>query len=337
MQVQDQEIEQELTPEQEAAEDAKFEAAFNKARGDKPHAEGPTDKDADTEAADKTDAGTEQDGKDKVAADAAAEAEAQAAAQAKVQADAEAEANAPATVTKAELDALRAVAGQVVALQDELKRTNEKTYGHIGSMKQQLLDTIKSQAQQGIKPTAGQLKRLSGEFPELAQLLKEDLEEAFGAGNATQAEADKPGDQTLKTETTDEANGAKAPGAELPDPFADPRVQETLRSKELAIVDVLHPGWQAMRETPEFKQWRNGLPVPAQQLLGSTWDSKVMNDAFTDFKAWQGKRAAAADANKQRGKRLENGIPPTSGVATGLNVIDEDAAFLAGFKKASGR
>lgn len=336
MEVQDQEVEQELTPEQEAADDAAFEAAFNNARGDKPHAEGSTDKDADTEAAAGTKVSTEQDGKDKAAADAAADVEAQAAAQAKAQADAEAEANAPATVTRAELDALRAVAGQVTALQDELKRSNEKTFGHIGSLKQ-TLDAVKSQAQQGIKPTVFQLESLSKEFPEMAELFRGDLEKAFGAGNATQAEADKPGDQASQAEGDGKASDAQAQATEPPDPFADPRVQETLRAKEMAIVDILHPGWKALRATPEFNEWRKGLPAPAQQLLGSTWDSKVMNDAFTDFKTWQGKRAAAADASKQRGKRLENGIPPTSGAVTGQNAIDEDAAFLQGFKKASGR
>lgn len=326
MEGQDDAVELETTPEQDAAADAAFEAAFNNARGDTPNAEGTLEHGANGQPLVKEVETGQDDASKKAASD---EAEAQAAAQA--QAAAEAEENAPATVTKSELAALRAVAGQVTALQDELKRTSDATAGRIGSL-YQTLDTVKAQAKQGIKPTLNQLKRLSGEFPELAILLTQDLEEAFGTGNATQvAEAGHQED------TEGKASGEAPGAAPVVDPFADPRVQKTLREKEMAIVDEAHPDWRDLNATPEFNEWRSALPQAAQQLLSSTWDSKVMKDAFTDFKSWNSKRTAAADANKQRGKRLENAVPATTGATSGANAVDEDAAFLSGFKKASGR
>lgn len=323
---QDLEVEHAQTPEQEAAEDAAFEAAFNTTRGDKPHGEGSTPMSADDEQ--QPPAANAQPDEAQAEADAQAKANAEAQAAEQERATAEAEANAPATITRAELDALRSVAGQVTALQDELKRSNDKTFGHIGSLKQ-TLDAVKAQAQQGVKPTLNQLKRLEGEFPELAKLLSQDLEDAFGPGNATSAAPEQAhGDG--------KASGAEAPGAEHADPLDNPIVKQRLMAAEMAIVDAAHPDWRDLKDTPEFNEWRSGLPAAAQQLLGSTWDSKVLRDALSDFKGWNQKRGAAQEANKQRAKRLEAGIQPTSGTPTGAAAIDEDAAFLAGFNKTRG-
>lgn len=321
----DQDVEQELTPEQELAEDALFEAAFNTARGDKHHAEGTLENDANGQPLVK-EGQTEPDEDDTAKADA----EAQAAAEAQAQVDAEADANAPVVLTKSELAALRAVAGQVTTLQDELRRANDTTAGRIGSLKQ-TLDAVALQAKQGVKPTLNQLKRLEGEFPELAKLLTQDLEDAFGAGSAAQAPAAEH-----QAQDDDKASG-DAPGAESTvDPLLNPVVKARLMAKEMEIVDAVHPDWRDLKATPEFNIWRTSLPAAAQELLGSTWDSKVMKDAFTDFKSWNSKRIAAQDANKERGKRLANGVPATTGTQTGANAVDDDAAFLSGFKHARG-
>ena len=321
----DQEVEQELTPEQEAADDAAFEAAFNSARGLEPRTEGTTlQNDASGQPLVKEVIPEQDDSAEQAAAAAQAETDAAAAA--------EAEANAPVAITKAELDALRAVAGQVTQLQAELKRTNDTTSGRLGSLKQ-TLDAVKAQAQQGVKPTFKQMKRLEGEFPELAKLMSEDLEDAFGAPAAA---APAAAAEQHQAEDEGKASG-DAPGAQADvDPLANPHVQKVLKEKEMAIVDEAHPDWRDLSKTPEFTAWKTSLPAAAQQLLVSSWDSKVLKDAFTDFKSWNSKRSAAADANKQRDKRLANAVPATTGAPTGANAIDEDAAFQQGFNSARG-
>lgn len=319
-----------LTPEQNAAADADFEAAFNQARSGDTHAEGLTFENGYTtpvpgpgEAVDEAEVDPEaQAAADAAAAQAAADAEA-----AEAAAQAAAEANAPVAITKAELDALRAVAGQVTQLQDELKRSTDKVNGRFGSL-QQTVEAIKSQAQQGIRPTKFQLKRLGTEFPDLAEMFTADLEEAFGADNATQA---APTDAPTNATDDNPASGADAPGAGPVDPLATPAVQEALRAKEMQIVDALHPDWRDLSKTAEFKEWRQQLPPAAQEILGSTWDSKTLDSAFKDFKDYREKRAAGRQVDSQRNKRLDNGIPATTGTPTGAHAVDDDAAFEQGF------
>lgn len=324
--VDQEEVEQELTPEQEAAETAAFEAAFNGARSNTGRAEGTLENDAEGKPLVKEEAAkpNEED-------TAKAEADAQAEAAAKAAADAAAEENAPVAVTKSELAALRAVAGQVATLQDELRRSNDSTAGRIGSLKQ-TLDAVKEQAKQGIKPSALHLKRLTEEFPQLGEMLKADLEEAFGPGEAAPAAAaDAPAQDEGK-----EA-GAPAPAAAPEvDPLANPVVQKQLQALEMKIVEGVHPDWRNLKATPEFATWRNNLPAAAQQLLGSTWDSNVLKDAFADFKSWNTRRLAAADANKQRDKRMADAIPATAGTQAAATAVDDDDAFLSGFKRAKG-
>lgn len=329
------ELESTLTPEEEAAEDAAFAAGFNQTRGDDIAHGDSTTAGAGTQPQPKPD---DQDDANDAAARAAAEADAQARAEEEERARAEAERNAPVTLTKAELDALRAAAGKVGELETQLRRTNDSFAGRFGNI-QQTIEQIKAQAAQGIRPSIKQLKRIGEEFPEMAQLLAEDLNEAFGTPT--------PGEQGAPA-SDGTASGAQAPGANptdpnpaptpapTADPFANPAVQQRLRETEMAVVDAAHPDWREQKATPEFKQWFATLPDTAKNLLSSTWDSKVMVPAFKDFKAWKAKQAEAATAAQQRGKRLERGIPATTGRPTGGHAVSEDDAFEAGFKKARG-
>lgn len=317
---------EELSPEDDAAADAAFEAAFNTARGDAAPDVGTTIETGSDGQPLITDVEKPELTDEEKAAQAQAEADAAAAAQA------EADANAPVAITKAELDALRAVSGQLVALQDELRRSTDKVNGRFGSL-QQTVEAVKLQAAQGVKPTLGQLKRLEADFPEMAQMLREDLEDAFGAGNATQAPAPATNGQQDDGKASGDAPGANPEPQAPADPLADPRVQQVLKAKEMAIVDAVHPDWRDLAKTTEFNEWKATLHADDRHLLGTTWNSEVLKGAFSDFKGWQQKRTAAAEANKQRGKRLENGIPATTGNPTGAHAIDDDAAFAEGFNK----
>lgn len=323
-----------LSPEENAAADAAFESGFSATVGN-PTAGGQV---LDTDADGKplvNDAGkTDDDAEEDPAAKAAADEAARLAAEAEARAKAEAEANAPASITKAQADALLAAAALVPQLQQELARTRDTTAGKIGTLHQQLAD-IKAAAAQGKAPTVKQLKRLEAEFPELAQLLKEDLAEEFGGAGAPGAHGDPSGDAAAQ------GNPGAAPANTPPaDPLSDPRVQQELRQQSQQVVDTMHPDWKDLARTDEFRTWRTNLPPAAQQLLATSWRADVLVPALNDFKAWranqaaqaQAAAAAAATANKQRDKRLEHATPATSGRPTGTNAVDEDAAFLSGFQ-----
>lgn len=345
--------------------DADFEAAFNGTRSpsDGAPAGGPggSGKPAGGDAEEKPDAEADKAAADAAAAaSAAAKAEADAAAAAAAEAARiAAEANAPVTLTQAELDQLRAQVAKVNELEQRLQQTHDTTAGRLGSLNQ-TIETLKAQAAKGKPFTIKQLARMEKEWPEIAELLKQDLSDALGVT----VDASAPGSQGAGSATVtppdsgegNQASGESPPGAQPFDPLNDPAVVKVLREKEMAIVDTVHPGWRGtlaadgttkpgLIHTPDFQEWRNGLNQAAQQLLASTWDSNVLRDAIADFKKWQGARQAQAeavaqeraDAHKKRDARLQHGMPATTGIATGAPVEDEDAAFREGFKSVRGR
>ena len=326
-----------LTPAENAAADADFEAGFAATVGNTTAGGQTLEHDASGKPLVNDAPKGDDDAEEDPAAKAAAEEAARQAAEAEARAAAEAEANAPATITKAEADALRAAAALVPQLQQELVRTRDTTAGKIGTLHQQLAD-IKAQASQGKMPTIGQLKRISAEFPELGQLLMEDLAEQFGGAAAAPGAdgGDPPGDGAASGQP-----GAAPANTPPADPLSDPRVQHELRQQSQQVVDTMHPDWKDLARSDEFKAWRISLPPAAQQLLATSWRADVLVPAFNDFKAWranqaaqaQAAAAAAATANKQRDKRLEHAMPATTGRPTGTNAVDEDAAFLSGFNE----
>lgn len=321
-----------LSPEEDAKADAEFLAAFNETRGVTAHVEGPTDTnnvEADAELAGDTKESGEAESTAQADADAQAAAEA---AQVEAAAKAQAEAEAPVTLTRAEVEQMKAAAARVEQLQAELRKTNDSMAGRMGSLKQSI-DALKEKAQGGSRIAIGQLKRLEGEYPELAKLLTEDLTEQFGAQAAAEPAKAEPahGDIEVEDDASGVAPGANEPANAQADPFNDPRVQETLRAKDMAVVDAAHSDWRTLAMTPDFGYWKATLPAPAQALLDTSWDASVLVPAFNDFKKFQQKRVAANTASEQRDKRLQNGIPATTGTPTGAHVVDDDAAFMAGF------
>ena len=308
---------QELTPEQEAAADAEFEAAFNLTRGDEPHVEGTTPQDNATETATNTVKDNSQTDDDKVASEAAqAEAAAQAAAEAKA-----AEENAPVTLTAKQFNDLMATVGKVTDLEQQLTSTRDKTFGRMGQLQQTIADLQKS-ASSGNKLSIGQLKRMEAEYPELATILKEDLSEAFGA---TTENNQAPAGTTQQTQQTDDTQGTQQTQS---NPLEDPDVQKVLQRKEMAIVTAKHETWATDKNTPEFSAWKKTLPDVAVNLLESTWDSEILVPAFDDFYKWRDAEKAKQTTKQQNDKRLANAITATDGRAvTGAHVLDEDAAF----------
>lgn len=302
----------ELTPEQQAAEDAAFEAGFAAVTGDEPEAAAATSKNPADDASDPE--------KGQPAVDDSAEREAQAAADAERQA-VEA-ANAPITITKGQFDRLMTIADEVPNLRDRISRSHDTVAGRLGSI-QQTIDKLKEGAGRGNTASIKQLTRLEKEFPELATLLKEDLSDAFGSAGAAEQQ---------------QHNDAPLQATQAVNPLEIPEVRQALNAAQVQIVETVHPGFQDLAETPEFAQWKATLPAAAVNLLSSSWDSKVMVPAFNDFKKWKQQRDAATATKQQNDKRLERGIAPTDGAArSGQHVVDEDAAFEEGFKSVRNR
>lgn len=186
---------------------------------------------------------------------------------------------------------------------DKLKERESKVFGTIGSLKQQV-DSLKSATQQTVKLNPGGFKRLSAEFPELAQMLSEDLGDVIQSAPGTDPEAQK---------------------------VIDERLQQMERQYEAKLLTIAQPDWKKVVPSEEFQKWKASLNEEVRNELDSTWDSTVISERIREFKEWKSK-AEQAKQNKQR--RLETNVEP-KGVPRPPAPSDDDA-FIAGWKSARG-
>jgi len=185
---------------------------------------------------------------------------------------------------------------------DKLKEREAKVFGTIGSIKQQV-DTLKNAAPQTVKLNPDGFKRLSAEFPELAQMLTEDLGEAIQS----------------------------APGAAQDTKQFEEKLQEVERKSEMKLLTVMQPDWRKIVPSDEFQKWKETLADEVRTELDASWDSTFIAERISEFKEWKSK-AEQAKQNKQR--RLETNVAPKG--ATRPPAPSDEDAFLAGYKSARG-
>ena len=201
----------------------------------------------------------------------------------------------------------------------ESEQHRDRLYGSLGSLKQQLQE-LASKPQQasagGVKLTAATFKRLSGEYPELANLLAEDLSETvFDNGGAQPAPAfDAAQLEPMLTQR-------------------DAALAERLsRQYEAKLLSLAHPDWKATASSTEFKLWKDMQEPEVRQTLENSWDAQVLGEGLQAFKDWRAQQQAKTVSKKQRLERAiqPSGVPATSDTAT------EYDAFIQGFKQARG-
>lgn len=196
---------------------------------------------------------------------------------------------------------------------DKLREREAKVFGTLGSLKQ-AIDQLKQQAPAAPAAVAltGQLKRLSAEYPEMAEMLSEDLKEALAGGQ---------------------------PGSSASDESVNSRLELAEKKMEQKLLTIVHPDWRQVAASPEFEQWKGALPPDELQIVENSWDALSVADVLTKFKesrrSDQEQQAAAAQAKQTRQTRLEAAVAPRSARAMPGTVTDEDA-FVAGFKRARG-
>jgi hypothetical protein len=279
------------TQETEAQQEAAFAAGFAEARGDEPPAEAPA-------AESKTEAEETQTE--------AAQTEEPAKPQPVL-----------AGLTEEEIKSLLAKAGEVDGIKAETDQRVRQVFGKLGEINALVQQLQQSRSQStGVKLAPEGLKRLHAEFPEMAQMLVEDLNEALAGTSQAAATVDPTAVDTLVTErlTT---------------------LEEKLSAEmEKRWLKRQHKDWEQVVASTDFKLWKdNVLPKAEAEQLATSWDADYIAEKLTDFKDWKAK-AAAATQNKQ--KRLEAAITPQGAGSTGQNSLNEDEAFLAGFKAVRG-
>lgn len=204
-----------------------------------------------------------------------------------------------------EMDALKAEMQQLVQHRD-------RQYGTIGDMKQRL-QQMETRPSSTSRLNISSLKRLSGEYPELAELLAQDLNEAIETGSAPAAAFDPQQIEELLAKRTAEVERRAQDG--------------TLRQVQQLLLARDHPDWKDVAASADFSLWKSNLDPQERTMLDNSWDSNMISSAITAYKSWQGKQQERTVSKRNR---LERAIQP-NGVSATNDTAGEVDAFLAGF------
>lgn len=207
-----------------------------------------------------------------------------------------------------------------------LQTTVDKMAGRIGQIMQQI-ESLRSSppttqaAQQALDL---KLEKLSAAFPELAGMLREDLQGLQGGGAAL-APAAPAG---ITQEQLDAALGQRLSEAQG-------KLQEQIETR---VLTVMHPDWMAVIKSPQFALWRDNVLGPVSgKLLMESEDSAFISQNLSHFKEWRDKASAppaAPTLPASRTSRIANAVLPAGRTApAGSGPITEEDAFNAAFSK----
>ncbi|UOF76807.1 hypothetical protein [Caudoviricetes sp.] len=214
--------------------------------------------------------------------------------------------------TEDQIKSLLEKAGQV----DAIRHSHQKLAGQYGSALQQIqrLDAAIKSGAGAPQFSKEKLKKLSESFPELAEILADDLAGIFGA---------------QKTETADPKGPTPDPLKEVSDQFSRQMAQkeETYQRK---ILTIMHPNWLEMVHEPEFSAFTSKLSQSEQELLNSGWDAEQIGAILTRYKQSKSTSQQSTVSSTPKKDRLSAAVVPKSGARAPSGDTEEDA-FTKGF------
>lgn len=155
------------------------------------------------------------------------------------------------------------------------------------------------------KITKEDLPKVAAEYPDLADVLVEDL------SNLESSPAAAPG------ATAEQIN-------ELRDEFNE------------RVLNLVSPGWKDTLQSPEYAGWLKTLPQERSEQILSSENPEDVVSSIREFSDWTGKQEAARKAAAAKAKRLAAAEPATKGGASPTErhapLLDAEAAFEQGFK-----
>lgn len=216
-------------------------------------------------------------------------------------------------VTAEQLTAMLAKLPQIDENELMTKAELRKLHGKIGEINQGLQELKKSGNKSAVKLTGAQFKRLHAEYPDLAELLAEDLNEGTETAEATQ-EAEVT---TQPNENFDERV------AKVKDDLSKEMQTNLLRIQHRDFLDVV--------QSDDFKVWTQTLSKEDQAQLADSWDAVYLGEKITGFKTWYEKKQTGTQERKER---LERAITPKGTQAAMKPVaMTELDGFNAAFTK----
>ena len=208
-----------------------------------------------------------------------------------------------------------------LARNSSLQGTVDKMAGRLGQLMQQI-ETLRTAP---ATPAAAakldlKLEKLGESFPELANLLREDL----AAVGAAPVESAEPAAPVVVGITQEELNARLAAITET-----------TNEAIEVKVLSIAHPDWKNVITTPQFALWRDTvLPAGDGVKLMESQDASEISAGLTAFKEWAKPRVEPPPPPPPppRTTRLANAVLPNGGAAPApVAELSEEAAFAASF------
>lgn len=220
----------------------------------------------------------------------------------------EAPTEAPQTVlaglTEEQVKELLLKAGKYDELSGKVDSEIRKLHGRFGELNQKVQSA-------GAKLSPEKMTRLREQYPELADLLVQDLSEALTVGQASGVDPQAI-DQLMNQRLA----------------VQEQRIQQEMEKRWLT---AQHRDWKDIAGSEDFALWKATQPDDVKNALENSWDAMFLSDKLTEFKSW---KAAATKSKETKQKRLEAAVLPKGNSAPPSTIQDEEAAFLAAFRAA---
>ena len=204
-----------------------------------------------------------------------------------------------------------------------------RAYGKIGELNSHLRQLMKSPTKRGIKQAELKFARLEEEYPELAQVLKEDLAQVLGA--AQEEVEQKEATQEVKAEESGDGMSQSQYSPQLPEEVLQQREFQLRVEYEKKLLASRHPDWEQIAQTPDFRIWLASQPPEIQQVAMTSYSAEELSGVFDLYKQARQLLEAKVRQGATKQKRLEAAVPVSSSSTAAPPVSDELDDFLAGF------
>lgn len=207
-------------------------------------------------------------------------------------------------LTAEELTAMLAKIPKIDQVEQATAAEIRKLHGKLGEFNRHLQELKTARTGAG-KLDASKLKRLNEDYPELAQILADDLNEA-GFDTTSQQPAIDYSQQM----------------AQVKDEMYKDMQKNLLLIQHQDVFDVV--------ATDEYRVWKQTQPAEVQQQLDTSFDAMFLGKQITAFKEWRGKKSTGT---QQRQTILERALNPKGAQPKAKSVaLSELDGFMAAFK-----
>lgn len=205
-------------------------------------------------------------------------------------------------LTSDELVAMRAAMADVTDMKGKLR----DAYGRIGALNDLLHKTRDEKKAEG-KPAAlskVEMKRMKEAYPELADDLSADLNEALSNLRTTQQDPDEVA-RLVKE-----------------------RVAEASHELRKEALSERHPDWEDIKKSEGFWKWIDTLPEADRKAIQTSSSPTFIASRLDVFKAQRDKGAKTKERSQER---LASAIAPTGGNNASKSSLSDDEAMQKAF------